>query len=142
MGISGSVIYSFMDWRHLDTERSRRLKVDDELEFGRLQHRQVGGLRAFEDAIDVAGPAPNTILASCQEAFSFSRTSEIWKGFTSVTARSRRGRTEKRPRSKPPEEARFDQGRLAIASTAVPKAQQPSRTVVIFDECDLTWLKL
>src|SRR4030095_14240435 len=30
-------------WRHLDAERSRRLKVDDELEFGRLQHWQVGG---------------------------------------------------------------------------------------------------
>src|SRR6202011_2863439 len=37
-------------WRHLDAERSRRLKVDDELEFGRLQHRQVGGLGALEDA--------------------------------------------------------------------------------------------
>ena len=35
--------------RHLDTECARRLKVDDELEFGRLQHRQVGGLGALED---------------------------------------------------------------------------------------------
>jgi hypothetical protein len=96
----------------------------------------------LEDAINVAGPAPNSILASRQGAFSFSRTSQIWKGFTSVTARSRRGHTEKRPRSKPSEEARFDQGRLALASTAVPKVQQPSRTVVIFDECELTWLKL
>ena len=32
---------------------SRRLEVDDELEFGRLQHRQVGGLRAFEDAAGI-----------------------------------------------------------------------------------------
>jgi hypothetical protein len=30
-------------WRHLDAEHSRRLKVDDELEFGRLQYWQVGG---------------------------------------------------------------------------------------------------
>ena len=29
--------------------RSRCLKVDDQLEFGRLRYRQVGGLRAFED---------------------------------------------------------------------------------------------
>src|SRR5262249_22260774 len=37
-------------WRHLDAEHSRRLEVDDELEFGRLQHRQVGGCGSFEDA--------------------------------------------------------------------------------------------
>ena len=30
-------------WRHLDAEHSRRLTVDDELEFGRLQHRQSAG---------------------------------------------------------------------------------------------------
>jgi hypothetical protein len=29
--------------RDLDAERSRRLKVDDELEFGQLQRRQIGG---------------------------------------------------------------------------------------------------
>jgi hypothetical protein len=34
----------------LDAERARRLQVDDELEFGRVHHRQVGGLRALEDA--------------------------------------------------------------------------------------------
>src|SRR5580704_8520987 len=34
---------------HLDAERPGRSQVDDELEFGRLQHRQVGGLRALED---------------------------------------------------------------------------------------------
>ena len=36
--------------RPFDAERSRRLQVDDELEFGRLQHRQVGGLGALDDA--------------------------------------------------------------------------------------------
>jgi len=40
-------------WRHLDAECSRRMKVDDELEFGRLQHRQVSGLGAFEDAAGI-----------------------------------------------------------------------------------------
>ena len=30
--------------RHLDAKRSRRFQVDDEFEFGRLQHRQVGGV--------------------------------------------------------------------------------------------------
>src|SRR5580704_2833251 len=40
-------------WRHLDAERSRRLQVDDELEFGRLQHRQVRGLGALEDAAGI-----------------------------------------------------------------------------------------
>ena len=40
-------------WRHLDAERSRSLKVDDKLEFGRLQHRQVGGLRALEDVASI-----------------------------------------------------------------------------------------
>src|SRR5262249_48331732 len=34
---------------YLDAERSGRLHVDDELEFGRLHDRQVGGLRTFED---------------------------------------------------------------------------------------------
>src|SRR5262249_61287533 len=32
-------------WRQLDAEHSRRLYVDDELEFGRLQHWQAGGFR-------------------------------------------------------------------------------------------------
>ena len=40
-------------WRHLDAERSGRMKVDDELEFGRLQHWQVGGLYALEDAAGI-----------------------------------------------------------------------------------------
>src|SRR5262249_6224437 len=36
-----------------DAERPGRLQVDDELEFGRLQDRQVGGLRALEDLTGV-----------------------------------------------------------------------------------------
>jgi hypothetical protein len=37
--------------RYLDAERPSRLQVDDELEFGRLQDRQVGRLRAVERRI-------------------------------------------------------------------------------------------
>ena len=40
-------------WRHLDAEGSRRMKVDDELELGQLQHRQLGGLGALEDAAGI-----------------------------------------------------------------------------------------
>ena len=39
--------------RHLDAEGSRRLKVDDKLELGRLHYRQVGGLGALEDAAGI-----------------------------------------------------------------------------------------
>src|SRR4029453_18807851 len=38
---------------HLDAEQSRRLRVNDKLEFGRLQQRQVGGLRALENLTGV-----------------------------------------------------------------------------------------
>src|SRR5262245_28524896 len=34
---------------HLQAERLRGLQVDDELELGRLQYRQLGGLAALED---------------------------------------------------------------------------------------------
>ena len=34
---------------HFEAEQSRCLRVDDELEFGRLQYRQFGWLRALED---------------------------------------------------------------------------------------------
>jgi hypothetical protein len=40
-------------WWHLDAERSRHLQVDDKLEFGRLQHWQIGGLGALEDAAGI-----------------------------------------------------------------------------------------
>ena len=39
--------------RHLEAERPSRLQVDDELEFGRLQDRQIGGLRTLEDLTGV-----------------------------------------------------------------------------------------
>ena len=36
------------------TERLGSLEIDNKLEFGRRLHRQVAGLFAFEDAVDVA----------------------------------------------------------------------------------------
>jgi hypothetical protein len=37
-------------WRHLDAERSRRLQVDDELEFDGFHDQQIGRLGALESA--------------------------------------------------------------------------------------------
>ena len=45
-------------WRHVEAERLGGLEVDDQLVLGRRLHRQVGGLLALEDAIDIAGRAP------------------------------------------------------------------------------------
>src|SRR5262245_6501007 len=44
--------------RHLETERLRGLQIDHQLVFVRRLHRQVGGLLALEDTIDVAGGEP------------------------------------------------------------------------------------
>src|SRR5262245_44588881 len=40
-------------WRHLNAVQSRCLTVEDELEFGRLQHRQVSGLGPLKNATGV-----------------------------------------------------------------------------------------
>jgi hypothetical protein len=42
-------------WWYLNAERSRRLQVDDELEPGRLQDWEVGGLLSLEDAARLSG---------------------------------------------------------------------------------------
>ena len=39
--------------RHGETKRSGGLEIDDHFKFGRRLDREVGRLRAFEDAIDV-----------------------------------------------------------------------------------------
>src|SRR5476651_611286 len=43
---------------NFETKRLRSLEVDDQLEFYRLLHRQVGGLSALEYLVDVGGSAP------------------------------------------------------------------------------------
>src|SRR5262245_52601569 len=45
-------------WRQSEAKRLGNLQIDDEFIFGGSLHRQVGGLLAFEDAIDVARSAP------------------------------------------------------------------------------------
>ena len=44
-------------WRHVEAERLGGLEIDHQFVLGRRLHRQVGGLLALEDAIDVAGRA-------------------------------------------------------------------------------------
>ena len=39
--------------RHLDAKRSRCLQIDDEFEFGRLQHGEFSGLGAFENVAGI-----------------------------------------------------------------------------------------
>ena len=50
------------------------LEVDDQVELGRRLHRQVGGLLALEDAIDVAAPGPVERGADYTPRNSLSRT--------------------------------------------------------------------
>jgi hypothetical protein len=44
--------------RNFETEAFGRLKVDHQLVLGRRLHRKVCGLLTLEDAIDIAGRAP------------------------------------------------------------------------------------
>jgi hypothetical protein len=46
---------------HLDAECSRRLQVDDELEFGRLHNRQVRRLGALEDIAGINADLKKTV---------------------------------------------------------------------------------
>src|SRR6476661_11095063 len=39
--------------RHLDTQRLRRLEIDDKLKIDRLLHRKFGGLLTFEYLVDI-----------------------------------------------------------------------------------------
>src|SRR5690242_16624877 len=47
--------------RHFQAEGSCGRQVDDELEFARLNHRQVGRLLAFEDATSIDTGLPEAI---------------------------------------------------------------------------------
>ena len=47
--------------RHVEAERLGGLEVDDQLELGRVLHRQVARLLALEDAVDIAGGAPENV---------------------------------------------------------------------------------
>src|SRR5262249_25756564 len=47
--------------RQIESERPRGLEVDHQLVLGRRLNRQLGWLLAFQDAVDVAGGAPELI---------------------------------------------------------------------------------
>src|SRR5215475_1952119 len=48
-------------WRQFETERPRGLEIDDKVVLDWLLYRQVGGLLALEDAIDIAGGAAEQV---------------------------------------------------------------------------------
>src|SRR5262245_66604189 len=48
-------------WRHRDAKHARRRVVDDELEFGRLLHRQLCGLHALEYTAGIDTPLTITL---------------------------------------------------------------------------------
>src|SRR6516162_2637393 len=54
---------SEQSWCHRETERSRCLEINDQLELARLLDRKVGGLLALEDAIDIGCGAAEQIGA-------------------------------------------------------------------------------
>src|SRR5262249_19068106 len=63
--------------RNLETERSRGLEIDDKLEFGRLFDRQIAGVGAFENFVDVAcGAAKNiaVVWSITDQAASFGKS--------------------------------------------------------------------
>jgi hypothetical protein len=47
--------------RHIEADRLCGLEIDHQLELRRALDREVGGLLTFEDAIDVAGRAPELV---------------------------------------------------------------------------------
>ena len=79
-------------------ERLRGLEVDDQLVLGRRLHRQVGRFLALEDAIDVAGRAPELVdlvrpigdqaAGGDEEAFAVDRR-QLVPGRQALTIRSR-----------------------------------------------------
>jgi len=54
---------SEQSWCHRETERSRCLEINDQLELARLLDRKVGGLLALEDAIDIGCGAAEQVGA-------------------------------------------------------------------------------
>jgi hypothetical protein len=47
--------------RNVETQRFRRLQVDDKLEFGRLFNRQISRLAPSQNPIDVSRAAPKQV---------------------------------------------------------------------------------
>src|ERR1700730_19341203 len=51
--------------RNFKPERLRGLEIDHKLEFGRLLHRQVVGLLALQNPVNVAGRLPGMVGGGC-----------------------------------------------------------------------------
>jgi hypothetical protein len=54
--------------RNIDAERFGGTKIEHELEFGRLQHWQVGGLRALEDVAGIDVDLTKRVSEVCSAA--------------------------------------------------------------------------
>ena len=62
---------------HGEAERLSGFEIDHELELGRLLHRQVGGLSAPENFVNVAGPRAETSQQDLPHRTSARRPSHI-----------------------------------------------------------------
>src|SRR5262249_21737084 len=60
--------------RNLEAERLCSLEVDDEVEFDRLFHRQVGGVGALQNLMHVAGGLPEQVGQACAVGHQSPRT--------------------------------------------------------------------
>src|SRR4029453_12363282 len=76
--------------RNFDAERPGRGQVDDEIEFGRLLDRDVGGLYAFKDLVDIIARAPEQV----REVWSIGRQTSCFDVLPKVIHR-RQSRAER-----------------------------------------------
>ena len=51
-------------WRQVEAERASRFEVDRQIELGWQLDRQVGGLGALQDAVHIAGGAPEQVAGT------------------------------------------------------------------------------
>src|SRR5262249_56330580 len=99
-------------------ERPGRLRVDDEFEFGRLQDRQVGGLRALEDLTGIDADLTPRVQKIGPIAHQQARFGHLSRGTT-------RGNPVARPSV-----ANWTRPAARDASPAIKRASARSRTMV------------
>src|SRR5262245_3075244 len=79
--------------RHLDAECPSRLQVDDELELGRLQDRQIGGFCALEDLAGVDADLAKIVQnggAVAHQPADFDKLARVIGRWNGITRRERR----------------------------------------------------
>jgi hypothetical protein len=74
--------------RHGKTEGFRSFEIDDEFELGRRLNRQVTGLLALEDAVDVAGGTPVGVSSSLPISANIPRKYSVSIIFRPITIRA------------------------------------------------------